>query len=839
MKDKNYIGLYRKWLHYVLYCCVFLSIGGTEIIAQIVIPFTPRTSAQAPGKYKNVSIYKIQGDFKRIGNTNHYPTKYDPTKDNTQVTAFVDVDSDASTINSSSAQLILEQPCSEILFAGLYWLGTAAEGDLNVGGGKILNRYKIKFKHEKEASYRTLTATTQFPAGRYYGGFVDVTDIVRQNGIGNYYGADIAIDNLTTTAHNKVGGWSLVVVYRNTSLSWKDITVYDGLMDIDPGKAGEFQVSGFRTPATGPVNVTMGYFAGEGDRIYVGDYLSIFSKPQNKWVDLVNPQAGNTANNFFNATITPNDYARNPKVVDNLGIDIGKFALPNSTKNLVGNSETNMRLHTGSLNNGDGFYITGIVLGIDAFVSDIIAENKIVTAGVTDGGNVTASQDLKWNLTIRNGGSEAVGNGKITIPIPSNLHYISSTIDQSKTIKGTVVWTPPAGAPANAVSASTPGGTLTWNFGADVPLAAIGTVLGSIDYNLRVVDCATLLSTANSACISGFSINGVVTGLGRTTGSNLGESLVKTPGLCGTGSRDDSDFTAKVVIPTSCGGIVNGVRAFESSCTLPVNVIKRATIVAAYPAGTKFYRNAPGTANYLTTEVTGDFPATTTGITNYYALRPGTAEGCYLRLSTIYRTTTSSPTVSNIAVCSGQGYQMTAKVSKAGLNLYYYTASAGGTPLASPPAPTAVGVYTYYVAEGVVVDGGYCVGPRKPFTITINALPTITPLAATTTLCVGASLTITPQTSGDVTGHSFEYALSATPTTWVTLTNTSFPNNQLTYVGKELRFNNVTQALNGIKLRYKVSNANGCVTYSNVMSVVVNYCSFDTRINPNMSIDKK
>lgn len=719
MERKIYRRLIIGYRALTMLLVLFFVLGG-EAYAQALVPFTPRKSTQTIGKYYNVPTYKLQGDFHLIGNTNQVPQNYDVNKDNRQAMFFADVDSDTGTINSSLAELKLQQPCAEVVFAGLYWVGTTvynAAGSVVVNG-KTLYRNKIKLKHANKPTYENLTADVMFPEGasRFYGGYVDVTNYVRANGGGNYYVADIANDLNPTD--NKVGGWGMVVIYRDTSLPWKEITVFDGLIVNDVSHTNDFSVNGFRTPPAGNVNVNVGYLAMEGDKFFTGDYFSIENAAKTSFVKV--KHSANTVDNFFNSSIFPNDYNRSPKITDNLGIDVVKFKLDNTNNSLIKNNDTGTRIRIGTTDDGYNLYL--LVFGIDSYVPDIIAENKIATPGVVDGGTVSTGQNLQWNLTIRNNGSEAVGNGKVEIPIPSNLHYVSGSIDQTKLVKGSVTWVPPAGAGAGATSTNTPGGKLVWNFGADVPVAVTTTILGSLTYNLRVIDCALFLTTANSACVSTFSINGNVTGIGRVTGGNMNESVVKSPGLCGTGGRDETNFTAKVTATANCGGVVNGVRVFETYCSNPVNTAKRADILGVYPPGTKFYRSIPGTANYLTTEVTGDFASSTAG-TMYYALLPGVSEGCYLKLSITAKTITTSPITNNVSFCVGQPVVLNNRVSTAGLKLYYYTSGVGGTPTTVPPSPEQAVVHTYYVAEGQFINGSDCIGPRKAFTISISYCP--------------------------------------------------------------------------------------------------------------------
>lgn len=831
------IELYNKralkgLLSYILLCCTLLMAGG-DMYGQAIVPFTPRKSNQAPIPYKNVGQYKLQGDFLMIGNTNQYYTNYNPSLDNKQPTKFIDIDDDPTTANSSLAELKLPAgSCSEVIFAGLYWIGTSPNtptGEINItidGKTWTLNKKKIKFKHSSKNTYLDLTAETEYLVPvfdkRYYGGFVDVTNYVRENGIGDYYVANIANDLIINNPNwlwgdDKMAGWSMVVVYRNTAKPWRNITVFDGLLNIEANelekKSIDFEISGFKTPTAGNFKIDIGYLAGEGDKVTVGDYFAIRNAANTDWIKL--SHSLNTVDNFFNSSIFPDDYKRLPKYIDNVGIDIGKLTLNNESQSILSNGANSTKIQLGT--SGDGYFLTNMVFAVDSYQTDIIAENKI-TSGAVDNGTVGPGQELIWDLTIRNAGNEAIGNGLIEIPIPPSLHYVSSSVDQTKDVKGTVTWTPPNGATSTDPS-KVPGGKLVWKFDKDVPLADINKVLGKITYKLKVVDCMILSTTANN-CMKGLEFNGTVGGIGKVTGDNLNLPLVKIPGICG--DRDDDDFRLNFNVPT-CPGVVNGVKIYEEYCTVPANIIKRATIISDYPPGTKFYSVIPGTTNYKQSEITGDFPSSSTGIL-YYAIAPGAAEDCYMKLSAIYKGITSTPTVNNVSFCFGQPVVLNNQPSKAGLKLYYYDSATATTPLTSPPAPTTVGTHTYYVAEGEYINGADCIGPRKSFTITIFVLPSVTTVLEPIDLCVNMNYAVTINTENAVE-HWIEYTLPSAPTVWKKHDANSFPNGQLSFkVGGILTFTNITKALDKVTLRVAVKSVNGCIGYSNPFPITVTDC---------------
>lgn len=134
-----------------------ILIISNNLTAQVRVPFTPRVSQNTP----NTTIYHVKGDFTLIGNTNLTLTNYgNNTNNSNNNMQYVDVDGDANTFNSSSANLTYSTEngavpqCSKVVFAGLYWTGRASDGSsspdiFNVTKGgitKTFNKRKVKLK---------------------------------------------------------------------------------------------------------------------------------------------------------------------------------------------------------------------------------------------------------------------------------------------------------------------------------------------------------------------------------------------------------------------------------------------------------------------------------------------------------------------------------------------------------------------------------------------------------------------------------------------------------------------------------------------------------------------
>jgi hypothetical protein len=220
------------------------------------VPFTQRTSAFTPTQ----TIYSINGDFTMIGNTNMTLQNYSNTQVNSnQQMIKVDADGIASTNNSSSSTLTFSNEnganpaCSEILFAGLYWTART-----NATPTEAQKR-AIKFRGPGESSYTTYNATAsniRYPGDdNMYAGFVEVTEKVRERGLGEYWVADMALTTGDGGSTGYYGGWGLVVVYENALMKKRDVTIFDGYAYVVGGAAQwELPVAGFNSALAGAVN---------------------------------------------------------------------------------------------------------------------------------------------------------------------------------------------------------------------------------------------------------------------------------------------------------------------------------------------------------------------------------------------------------------------------------------------------------------------------------------------------------------------------------------------------------------------------------------------------------
>ena len=244
---------------------IFYSFG------QIVSPFNIRYQTQQKGAIRFISNVSVTCNSSASCTNAQAQIPPSGTGQNNSFTmSYVDVDGDPTTFMSSSDSLNLPN-CSEITWAGLYWGGKITTSTTNYA-----NRSNIKLK-VNNGSYQQLTAdqTLNNTTGAVsYFCFKNITSIVQAAGIkGRFMVAD---QIQQTNSTNLFGGWSIVVVYKNISEPYKNLTVFDGLANVSQGSSSNtvtIPISGFLTPLSGAVSFELGVIAYDGDRAQTGDQL--------------------------------------------------------------------------------------------------------------------------------------------------------------------------------------------------------------------------------------------------------------------------------------------------------------------------------------------------------------------------------------------------------------------------------------------------------------------------------------------------------------------------------------------------------------------------------------
>lgn len=327
--------------------------------------------------------------------------------------AFVDMDGDTTTFNSSEAGLVLP-PGSTVKFAGLYWSGDSAD----VARGQVLFKTPTSFGYSVvNASVVDQGNNSPVPSSAYQG-FADVTAQVVAGGAGNYRVANVQ----ASTAQYRHAGWSLIVVFANNSYPLRNFAVYDGIVYAN-AQTISIPVSGFLTPLSGPISTRLGTVVYDGD---VGTNNDTIALNGTLLSDAVHP-----ANNSYNSTIADGGaYVtnKNPNYQNQLGMDIARWNVP---PGIMSNGATSATIAVTSPTGGatpEVMWVGVVTFATDIYVP-IITPNVLKTAEDVNGGYLLAGDRLRWKVTLDNSGIDTGTNVIATDNIPAGLSYNPNTLE--------------------------------------------------------------------------------------------------------------------------------------------------------------------------------------------------------------------------------------------------------------------------------------------------------------------------------------------------------------------------------------------------------------------------
>ena len=309
------------------------------------------------------------------------------TNNNQYTMTYVDVDSNPTTFDSSTADLSLPAG-STVLFAGLYWGGDTSAGAAGGAAAPAAASRGSVLMAPPGGGYATVTASTldgSTAAPTRYQGFADVTAAVQAGGAGTYTVANVQAG----TGQDRYAGWGLVVAYHDPAQPPRNLTVFDGLGTVSSATPTlDIPVSGFVTPSSGPVNTSLGFIAWEGDRGSTGDSAVLNATTLS---DATNP-----ANNFFNSSISAfgsNVTTKNPNYVNQLGYDADIV----NASGILANSASSATIH---LTTGGETYLPGVV----TFATELFTPRLIPVKSAVDvnGGALEQGDVIQYSLTATN-----------------------------------------------------------------------------------------------------------------------------------------------------------------------------------------------------------------------------------------------------------------------------------------------------------------------------------------------------------------------------------------------------------------------------------------------------
>lgn len=324
---------------------------------------------------------------------------------------YLDVDGDSSTFNSSSAQLNLP-PGSNVTFAGLYWGAFSNSSGEPVAAQRVV----AKLRTPGSAGYSQLIATQLDDVyvsgqGNAYQGFIDVTQQVKAAGSGLYSVADVT----AVQGANRYAGWVMVIAYSNPSDDLRNLVIYDGFKYDPQYKPIVIPLSGFLTPATGPVSVTLGIYGSDGDRGNIGDQMLL----NNTLIS----NAANPPDNAFNSSISNNGANvtdRVPAYINNMSIDVDLL----DASNIVPNSATSATLTISATQ--DKFLPGLVTFSTLVFQPAIQIETRVLDV---NGGVVNSGDTLEYTIIMTNTGSIASTDTRLAANLPAGTTFVPGTLN--------------------------------------------------------------------------------------------------------------------------------------------------------------------------------------------------------------------------------------------------------------------------------------------------------------------------------------------------------------------------------------------------------------------------
>ncbi len=640
--------------------------------------------------------------------------------------------------------------------------------------GHTMYKNKIKFKHQSESAYTTVTATTSeilYPTadsswnGNYFinVGYAEVTDYVRAHGEGNYFGADIALSEGPDFQVGYCGGWALVVVYQNEDMKWRNITLFDGYALTNRDNHPLIEVNGFEANPAGDVAVKVAMMAAEGDKGMPGDRCRMLRAGKTAITDNANTyfelhHGDNLDTNFFNGSIYPRSTSnpnRNPNYLNNCGIDISMMTLPNQNKEYIRNGQTSTQFKFSCVQTPSGvadIYVPWFFgISIQCYVPEPEAFNAFVQVegahfDETENAYVVRPGDsISFLIDIRNRGTESVRDAVIQVPIPrtANLATPHSFAFMAPERSGSTEFDAMAGA----------NGTAIWHLDR-IPAGYPDSVYATLRLDFVLTeDCYELMSD-NEDCKLELQVDGTLTAIGELSNVPVSASTFVV-GYEGGGQCKGElvRHPIRVILDRQayldeghCQGDYS-VRVLQL-CTEPAspNTIDFMDVYTNYPSGTRFFNTYPITESTVEyTHATG-FPLPSNGVLNVIAVTNAANSACYTHLrleksSQLENAPTVTPGETTIHYCVNETAQplSTHVTATNGYTLYFYRTLNGAAETDIVPSTDEPGTYTYYVRQGTE----NCISNPVTITVIVHSPATLSTSLTDDEACAGNSFTVT------------------------------------------------------------------------------------------------
>jgi|GEM_PF-659870 len=342
-------------------------------------------------------------------------------KNNDYTGTFVNVASSQGTFNSSTARLSIPTG-GEVMYAALVWggraTGTASPNNTNDTARKSA-WLKVDSTSGTSRAGGAISAThfaDSSATKQGYQSFLDVTDIVRAAGSGDYTVGNVQSESGKT---NDFAGWALVVAVADPSAPMRNLTVFRGFSEISSAfPSVSFGVSGFLTPPSGTVVTTMGAVTYEGDRGSVGDQFTLNSRAL---TDGLNP-----SNDVFNSTFSDRGTrvtaGQNPDYGNQFGFDADLF----TADGYLSNGATSATLAATS--SGDQYWIGMITFATDLYEPNVHGQKSFTWTDVDHDTKLSLGDVVSYSVIVQNTGLDDASDTVFFDAIPTGTAYRPGSI---------------------------------------------------------------------------------------------------------------------------------------------------------------------------------------------------------------------------------------------------------------------------------------------------------------------------------------------------------------------------------------------------------------------------
>ncbi len=349
-------------------------------------------------------------------------------------------------LNSSSALLNLPEGVT-VAYAELVWGGLyrSASADISALTDNAVNfttpAGTFTVTGDPVTRNNLLLPAEQITVGFYTRSAI-VTDFVKNGGSGTYsVGAVPALlaNPSSLAADTNHAGWTLCVIYENSSLPLRSINLWCGAVAVSLNAGStDLTITGFLTPSSSPSGKLF-VSAQEGDAVLSGDRL-LFGANQASLQNLSGPN--NPATNFFASQINDSD-----GLLDQSGSNGNLNALPFAGRNTPacrqgwditavdvsdklssGQTSSLVRLTT----NGDLYVVNALALRIESEGAVLSVEKSV------DKDYAFVGEERTYTVNISNGGTSGAFNCVLEDPLPAGLSLVdgSVTIDTVPVVGG-------------------------------------------------------------------------------------------------------------------------------------------------------------------------------------------------------------------------------------------------------------------------------------------------------------------------------------------------------------------------------------------------------------------